>query len=144
VLHDDLQRWVTGGFPSLSVAVATSCGVVWSEAAGEADMTRHVPASTSSLYGIGSITKPFVAVVILQLADEGRLRLNQTPADILDRTTVWGVPNAMTATLAELMNHTSGIPSWEEDEHWLHQARNQCSWRSTRTSRTSSTPRNRR
>jgi D-alanyl-D-alanine carboxypeptidase len=64
-----------------------------------------------------------VAVVILQLAEEGKLRLDQTPADILDRATVRDIPNATTATLAQLMNHTSGIPSWEEDPRWIHEAR---------------------
>lgn len=123
VLKDDLQHWVDGGFPSLSVALATSCGVVWTGVAGYADVAIHKTASSHDLYGIGSITKTFVAVVILQLVEEGKLQLDDTPAEILGRANVHGIPNAATATLAQLMNHTSGIPSWEDSPRWIHEAR---------------------
>jgi len=122
-LQSGLRQWVAGGFPSLSAAVATTCGVVWTGAAGEADVTTHRPASASDLYGIGSITKTFVAVVVLQLVEERKLRLDETPAGILGPTITQGIANAKTATLAQLMNHTSGIPSWEDAPRWIHDAR---------------------
>jgi D-alanyl-D-alanine carboxypeptidase len=122
-LNEGLRQWVAGGFPSLSAAIATSCGVVWTGTAGEADVTTHRPASASDLYGIGSITKTFVAVVVLQLVEEGKLRLEETPARILGPAVTRGIANAKTATLAELMNHTSGIPSWEDAPRWIHDAR---------------------
>lgn len=123
VLKDDLQHWVDGGFPSLSVALATYCGVVWTGAAGYADVATRKPASPHNIYGIGSITKTFVAVVVLQLVEEHKLRLNDTPAAILGRSSVKDIPNTATATIAELMNHTSGIPSWEDSPRWIHEAR---------------------
>lgn len=122
-LKDDLNQWVGSGFPSLSVAIASSCGVRWAAAAGEADIMGRQPAAPSHLYGIGSIAKTLVAVVILQLAEEGKLRLGETAAKILGTTVTRGVANADTATLAQLMNHTSGIPSWEDASDWIRDAR---------------------
>lgn len=121
--HEDLQHWVDGGFPSLSVALANSCGLIWTGFAGNADLGARRRASSNDLYGIGSITKTFVAVVILQLVEERKLRLDETPAEILGQASVRDVPNAATATLAQLMNHTSGIPSWEEVPRWVREAR---------------------
>jgi D-alanyl-D-alanine carboxypeptidase len=123
VLKNDLRQWVESGYPSLSVAIATSCGVVWTGAAGEADLTTHRPAAASDLYGMGSISKTFVAVVVLQLVEEGNLQLDRTPAEILGPAITQGIANANTATLAQLMNHTSGIPSWEDVPRWIHDAR---------------------
>ena len=70
VLRPALAHWQAGGFPSLSAAVGNSCGVLWSSAAGVADLRSERPARATDLYGIGSITKTFVAVVTLQLVDE--------------------------------------------------------------------------
>ena len=74
------------------------------------------------LFGVGSITKTFVAVVILQLAEEGRLDLSATAESVL-ASGVDGVPNAATATIAQLLNHTGGVPSWEDDPAWIRDGR---------------------
>lgn len=34
-----------------------------------------------------------------------------------------GVPNAATATIAQLLNHTGGVPSWEDDPAWIRDGR---------------------
>jgi D-alanyl-D-alanine carboxypeptidase len=56
-------------------------------------------------FRIGSITKTFTATVILQLVQEGKLRL----IDRLDRF-VKGIPAGKRVTIRQLLNHTSGIP----------------------------------
>jgi D-alanyl-D-alanine carboxypeptidase len=123
VLRPALAHWQAGGFPSLSVAVGNGCGVLWSSAAGVADLGSGRPARTTDLYGVGSITKTFVAVVALQLVDEGRLNLERPATDYVPRLREMHIANAGTATLAQLMNHTSGIPSWEDDPRWIRDAR---------------------
>jgi D-alanyl-D-alanine carboxypeptidase len=123
VLSPALAHWQAGGFPSLSAAVGNSCGVLWSSAAGVADLRSGRPARATDLYGIGSITKTFVAVVVLQLVDEGRLDLERPVTDYVPRLRDMHIANVGTATLAQLMNHTSGIPSWEDDSRWIRDAR---------------------
>ena len=117
-----LDEGVTQGMPGLSAAVATRDSVVWTGVAGLADIRGGVPVSSDMLFGIGSITKIFVAVVILQLAEEGRLDLDATSASVLGPA-VSGVPNADKATIAQLLNHTGGVPSWEDDPSWIRDGR---------------------
>jgi D-alanyl-D-alanine carboxypeptidase len=61
-------------------------------------------------------------VVILQLAEEGRLSLDSTAASYLGPA-VAGIPNADRATLTQLLNHTGGVPSWEDDPVWIREGR---------------------
>ncbi len=117
-----LDAGVTKGLPGISAAVANGSGVVWTGTAGMADIEAGTPVRPDMLFGIGSITKSFSTVVILQLADEGRLDLHATAADILGNA-VAGVPNADKATLLQLLNHTGGVPSWEDDSVWIREGR---------------------
>jgi D-alanyl-D-alanine carboxypeptidase len=58
------------------------------------------------------VTKSFVAAVVLQLADEGRLALGDTVARWLPNT----ISNGDAITIRHLLNHTSGIFSYDKDE----------------------------
>jgi D-alanyl-D-alanine carboxypeptidase len=117
-----LDEAVSNGIPGISAAVATRDRVVWTGVAGMANLQTGAPVRSDMLFGVGSITKTFVAVVILQLAEEGRLDLNSTAALLLGAA-VAGIPNADKATLAQLLNHTGGVPSWEDDPAWIHDGR---------------------
>lgn len=113
---------VAGGIPGISVAVVGRDGVVSLASAGQADVVSRVPVRSDMLFGIGSITKTFVAVVILQLAEEGRVALDATAPSVLGAA-VQGIPNADVATIAQLLNHTGGVPSWEDDPAWIRDGR---------------------
>ena len=117
-----LDKAVANGIPGISAAVATRDSVVWTGVAGKADLVTGAPVRPEMLFGVGSITKTFAAVVILQLAAEGRLDLNATAASLLGPA-VAGIPNADKATIAQLLNHTGGVPSWEDDPAWIHEGR---------------------
>ena len=122
-LQHHLDNLIQQGIPGLSVVAADSQGIVWQGVAGLADIGRGLALGPGHLLGIGSITKTFVAVVVLQLQEEGRLTLGQTAGDFLAADLVANVPGAQQATLAQLLNHTSGIPSWEDDPDWIRQGR---------------------
>jgi len=122
VLQGLLDGGVAAGVPGLSAAVATGDGLVWTGVAGSADLATGAPVSPDMLFGIGSITKTFVAVVILQLVEEGLLDLNATSADLLGAAVAL-TPNADRATIAQLLNHTGGVPSWEDDPAWISDGR---------------------
>jgi D-alanyl-D-alanine carboxypeptidase len=78
---------------------------VWRGTSGvaESGTTRPVPAS--GRFRVGSITKTFVATVVLQLVDEGRLRLDDT----VDAWLPGVVPDGHRITVRQLLNHTSGL-----------------------------------
>lgn len=118
-----LDNAVRNGIPGISAAIATKDGVIWTGVAGKAHVSENILVNENHLFPIGSITKTFVAVVTLQLVEEGRLSLEQTPMDILGEDIVGKVPGTDKATIAQLLNHTSGIPSWEDDPKWIKEGR---------------------
>ncbi len=119
----ELVKGLGHGMPGISAAIATRQGVIWSGAVGYANLETHARANEAYLYGIGSITKTFVACVVQELADEGRVDLDRTPADVLGTDAMHGIPNADKATLRQLLAHTSGIPTWEFDADWMRRGR---------------------
>jgi D-alanyl-D-alanine carboxypeptidase len=117
-----LDDGVSLGIPGISAAVATRDGVVWMGTAGAANVQTGEPVRADMLFGIGSITKTFLAVVTLQLVEEERVHFDDTAASVLGDV-VWGIANAEHATIAQLLNHTSGVPSWEDDPNWIRDGR---------------------
>jgi D-alanyl-D-alanine carboxypeptidase len=57
--------------------------------------------------------KPFVSVVVLQLAERGRLPLDARLPDVLPASVVGRFPNAADITVRMLLGHRSGIPDWD-------------------------------
>jgi CubicO group peptidase (beta-lactamase class C family) len=79
---------------------------------GLANVELNVPASTSTVYELQSITKSFVACGIMLLAEDGKLGLD-------DRITKYlsGLPDAWSdVTVRHVLTHTSGIPSFVQDQ----------------------------
>lgn len=75
-------------------------------AAGLADREAGVPMRPQARFRVGSVTKTFVAVLVLQLVAEGRLGLDERVGRRLP-----GLPTRWRSiTVRELLNHTSGLP----------------------------------
>ncbi|HLT59920.1 MAG TPA: serine hydrolase domain-containing protein [Microlunatus sp.] len=97
--------------PSIVAGVVRDGRLGWSEAVGTVDGRGGDPAGTDRQYRIGSITKTFVAVGVLRLADEGRL----DPEDRLERH-LPGTPLGETKII-DLLAQRSGIRA-ETDAPW--------------------------
>ena len=95
--------------PSLVAAVVRGGEVLWSGARGEVEGATP---TTDTQYRIGSITKTFIAVLVMRLRDEGRLDLN----DALDKH-VTGTPFGH-LTIAQLLSHTGGLMSESPGPWW--------------------------
>src|SRR5262249_22670208 len=78
----------------------------WRGAAGWAEFKKR-RAAPDDRFAIESTTKTFVATVVLQLAGEGRLALDDTVQHRLPRVS----PARPPITIRQLLNHSSGIPS---------------------------------
>ena len=97
--------------PSVVAAVFRDGEVVWRGAVGNAELARPEPATPAHAYRIGSITKTFTAVCILQLRDAGALALD----DPL-RAHVPEVPTG--PTVADALSHLSGLQREPPGEVW--------------------------
>jgi D-alanyl-D-alanine carboxypeptidase len=106
LLHDAI-----GGLPSEAVTgalvrVSGSAGR-WSGTAGVADVRRGTPVRADGRFRIGSITKVFTAVVVLQLAAEHRVDLDRPVRDYLP----WFPEGWAAVTVGQLLDHTDGMPA---------------------------------
>ncbi|MEM8611537.1 MAG: serine hydrolase, partial [Cyanobacteria bacterium P01_H01_bin.105] len=101
--------------PGATLAVVMGDGSVWSGAAGIADLENGTPMSVDATMDIGSITKPMVAVTLLQLMQEDRVSLDDTLGQWLPDVS-GKIENSETITLRQLLNHSSGIPDFLDDD----------------------------
>lgn len=108
--------------PGISVAIANKEGLLWSGSAGYSNIEDKQSISQAHLFGIGDISGQYVTAVILQMAEEGLVALEDTPFEILGDA-VNGIENSDSATLLELLNHTSGIYSWDNNKDWARRGR---------------------
>jgi len=122
-LQDALDYSVESGIPGVSAAVGIDGEIVWQGTAGYSDILRQVPVKTKNCFGIGSITKTFVAQTTLQLVQERTLDLESYVCDCLDASILDGIANTDTAVIRQLLNHQSGIPDWEVQPDWIRKAR---------------------
>jgi len=89
--------------PSVAAAVVRRGDMIWSGAAGRADLEGGVDASPEFQYRVGSITKTFTAVAVMQLRDEGALDLDDRLEQHLP-----GIANG-SPTIRRLLAHLSGL-----------------------------------
>lgn len=79
---------------------------------GTADRAFNVPCNDGTRYKIASITKVFTAVLVLQLAEEKKIDLDQPIKHYLSSYSGEG---ADTVAVRMLLNHTSGLPNADAD-----------------------------
>jgi D-alanyl-D-alanine carboxypeptidase len=104
-----------GSLPGMLMSVRDRNGRVTNYTAGVGDIRRKSKVPSDGYVRIASNTKMFTAVAILQLADEGKLALDETVEKFLPgvvRGTGDGAAiDGRTITIRQLLNHTSGMPS---------------------------------
>lgn len=113
LLDEFVKRAEAFGFTG-SVLVSRGGKVLLDRGCGLADRARGIPVTASTAFDIGSNTKDFTKMVILQLADAGKLRL----ADPLSKYFDGVPPDKAAITIAQLLIHTAGLPlySGRDDE----------------------------
>jgi CubicO group peptidase (beta-lactamase class C family) len=106
------ETWHAHGSPGISEAVASKGRIVFSAGAGYADLESFSPATGATVYDIGSISKVHTAVAVMQLVEQGKVRLTD---DI--RVYVPSFPDKGTPiTIQNLMTHTSGIRHYKDSD----------------------------
>lgn len=99
-----------GRAPSVAIGVVRGGETIVMKGWGKADLENDVPATERSVYRIGSLTKQFTAAAVMQLVEQGKVRLTDSiGAHLPALPAAWrGV------TVRQLLNHTSGIPSYTD------------------------------
>jgi D-alanyl-D-alanine carboxypeptidase len=102
-----LDQIVAAGAPGTAALVRDQDGIQ-KGASGLADLRTRRPMRPGLTYRVGSLTKPFVATVVLQLVAEGKLSLSDT----VERWLPGILPYGDQVTIRQLLNHTSGVPDY--------------------------------
>jgi D-alanyl-D-alanine carboxypeptidase len=99
-------------FPGAILYVSRPDQGTYSVAAGVAEVKNGTPLTPNARFRAGSIMKPFIAVVILQLVEEGKLSLDDSMTALLPGEVTSRFSNSDLITLRMLLDHTGGIPDW--------------------------------
>ncbi len=87
-----------------TVAIRKDGELVYEKAIGYADVENNIKAGVNSKFRVGSITKSFTAVLVMQMVEEGKLSLSQKLSEFYP-----AIPNAKEITIEQLLAHKSGI-----------------------------------
>jgi D-alanyl-D-alanine carboxypeptidase len=113
-----LQAGVQRGYPGLAVLIQARDGRVESAAAGFSDLEKNTPLRVDDAFQMASINKTFTAVAILRLVDQGKLTLKDTLKSRLGAA-AGRIPYADRITVAQLLDHSSGIYATNNDMDYL-------------------------
>ncbi|MDQ2766173.1 MAG: beta-lactamase family protein, partial [Gemmatimonadota bacterium] len=108
-----LERIITSemrdkSLPALSVSLVEGGRIVWARGFGEADPVKHVPATAETVYRVGSVSKLFTDIGIMQLVEHERVSLDVPVSHYLPGfhpANPFGTP----VTLRELTSHRAGL-----------------------------------
>jgi CubicO group peptidase (beta-lactamase class C family) len=108
--------------PGVSVALVSDEKILWMKAYGYADLERGVPATTRTVYQVGSISKPFTAAAVMQQVERGVFDLDAPIQKYLPDFSMksrWD--DAPRPSLRQLLSHHAGLPTYYLKGFFSHQ-----------------------
>ena len=97
----------SGPLAGLSIAIARGDRIVFAKGYGYADLENQVPATAETIFKVGSVTKQFTALSIMQLVEQKKIALTDDVSKYLPDLTL-GRP----ITIAQLLDMTSGLKNY--------------------------------
>jgi CubicO group peptidase (beta-lactamase class C family) len=107
---DQLMQPYTGDVPGASLLVIKDGKPLLDRGYGMADLEQHVSATSATDYRLASVTKQFTAAAILLLAQDGKLKLDDSIRHWLPTLPAF----TDQVTLRELLSHTGGLLDYED------------------------------
>ena len=105
------------GIPSMSIALVRGDSIVWKAAFGYTNMRTRTPATTETLYSTGSSFKSVTATAIMQLAEQGKLRLDDPINRYLGDSQVQDrLQSEKPVTFTHILSHWSGLKNGAETQ----------------------------
>lgn len=118
--YDVLLKGITRGFPGIIMAVQNGEDPVWTGSAGYADVENKILMKENDRFHIASITKLFTSIATLQLIDQGKLDFDHLVIQHLEPSLVNEIPNMEQINVGQLLDHSSGIYSFNNDLDYLN------------------------
>ncbi len=118
------EAWLDGqmsyrGLPGVAVGVVHDQDLIWARGFGHADLNRKTPVTSRTQFRMASHTKLFTAIAIMQLRDQGKLRLD----DAVSKHLPWfqlrpAAEDDPPVTIEQLLTHRSGLPREAAAPYW--------------------------
>jgi D-alanyl-D-alanine carboxypeptidase len=109
-----VDKYTANGLPGISILIRDQNGV-WTGAAGKADISKNIDMSPCTVSKAASITKTFIAALVLKMVEEGKFGLDDPLTKWLPEKVLDKLKNARGSTVRQLLNHTTGIVDVIED-----------------------------
>lgn len=103
------------GMPSLSIALVKDEKIVFADAFGYVNVKKKVPATLQSVYNTGSTFKVVTSLAIMQLADAGKLNIDEPVNKYLKTPIKDNSDKGEPVTLRHFLSHHSGLGGPDED-----------------------------
>ena len=103
------------GVPSMSIALVRGDSIVWKAAFGYTNMRTRSPATTETLYSTGSSFKSVTATAVMQLVEQGKIKLDDPINRYLGESQVHDQPDKP-VTFTHILSHWSGLKSGAETQ----------------------------
>lgn len=102
------EAMALGHNPGVGIALVKEGKMVYAEGFGARDVAKSLPATPETIYGIGSCTKSFTALAVMQLVQQGKLSVKDPVGDFLPFELGY---EDSPITLHDLLSMASGVPS---------------------------------
>jgi CubicO group peptidase (beta-lactamase class C family) len=113
-----LEAYLETGFFMGSVLIAHAGEVLLKQGYGMANLEHGVANSPQTKFRLGSVTKQFTAAAILQLQEQGLLKVNRPISTYLPN-----YPQGELITVHHLLTHTAGIPNYTSFPDYVQKQR---------------------
>jgi CubicO group peptidase (beta-lactamase class C family) len=119
-----IDKWLDGQrdfdhLPGIAVSIVKDQQIIWSKGYGYANLDKRIPMDPQTICSICSISKLFTSIAVMQLVEEGKLRLDDSinavlPAYSLQQQYAESGP----ITIRSLLTHSSGLPREAAYPYW--------------------------
>ena len=119
-----IEAWVEAqvayeDIPGMSLGVVCGQDLIWAHGFGYAHVEDRRPAAPDTIYSICSISKLFTSIAVMQLRDQGKLRLDEPLSTYLPWFNIQDAyPEAPEITVRGILSHASGLPREADFPYW--------------------------
>jgi len=109
-MDEIFSRLTSPDAPGMAVLVRTQGQTIFERGYGVRDLRMKAKINAHTNFRLASFTKQFTAMAIMLLVHDGKLRYDQTLAELFPDFPAYG----KSMTVRNLLNHTSGLPDYED------------------------------
>ena len=117
---DILKMGLDREFPGIILGIQCADDPIWIGAGGISSLEDNTEMRSDDRFHIASVTKLFTSIVTLQLIDDKYFKFNTLAIKHLDTAMVNSIPNIEKITIGQLLDHSSGIYSFNNDLDYLN------------------------